>query len=50
MQLNQDLMALPSIEQSFRVVRLEEGDVKQRTDHLLTLRNLILENEPMYPG
>lgn len=49
MQLNQDLMALPSIEQSFRVVRLEEGDVKQRTDHLLTLRNLILENEPMYP-
>jgi predicted transcriptional regulator len=37
------------VEQSFRVVRLEEGDVKHRTDHLLTLRNLILENEPMYP-
>ena len=38
-----------SIEQSFRVVRLEDGDVKHRTDHFLTLRKLILENEPIYP-
>src|SRR6266850_496133 len=42
-------MTSPSIEQSFRVVRLEEGDVKHRTDHFHTLRDLILENEPMYP-
>ena len=43
-------MSSPSIEQSFRVVRLVEGDVKHRTDHFHTLRDLIHENEPMYPG
>ena len=42
-------MTFPSVEQRFCVVRLEEGDVKHRTDHFLTLRKLILENEPMYP-
>lgn len=45
----QDSMAFAPIEKSFRVVRLQEGDVKHRTDHLVTLRNLILQNEPMYP-
>ncbi len=43
-------MISSSIGQSFRVVRLEEGDVKHRTDHFHTLMDLILENEPMYPG
>lgn len=48
-QNSMKFMTSPSIEQNFRVVRLGEGDVKHRTDHFLTLRNLILENEPMYP-
>src|SRR6266849_625501 len=42
-------MTSPAIEQSIRVVRLQEGDVRHRTDHLRTLKDLILENEPMYP-
>jgi len=37
------------IEQNFNVVRLVEADVKDRTDHFHVLRDLILENEPMYP-
>src|SRR5438128_1633538 len=37
------------VKDNFQVVRLAEGDIKHRSDHFRTLRNLILENEPMYP-
>src|SRR5208282_5459777 len=36
-------------ENRFRVVRLEEGDVRSQTDHFNDLRRLILAHEPMYP-
>jgi len=34
----------------FRVVRLSETDARAGTDHLKRLRELVLENEPMYPN
>ena len=34
----------------FRVVRLSEADARGDTDHLKRLRELVLENEPMYPN
>ncbi|MBN1804408.1 MAG: DUF365 domain-containing protein [Sedimentisphaerales bacterium] len=34
----------------FRVVRLSEADARGDTDHLKKLRELVLENEPMYPN
>jgi len=35
---------------NFRVVRLSEADARAGTDHLKKLRELVLENEPMYPN
>ncbi|GAI02476.1 unnamed protein product, partial [marine sediment metagenome] len=35
---------------NFRVVRLSEADARGNTDHLEKLRELVLENEPMYPN
>jgi len=35
---------------NFRVVRLSEADAKAGTYHLKKLRELVLENEPMYPN
>jgi len=32
----------------FRVVRLSEADARGDSDHLKELRELVLENEPMY--
>ncbi|MGB2808390.1 MAG: hypothetical protein WBC22_11650, partial [Sedimentisphaerales bacterium] len=34
----------------FRVVRLTEADARGDTGHLKRLRELVLENEPMYPN
>lgn len=34
---------------NFQVVRLSESDARAGTDHLIKLRHLVLENEPMYP-
>jgi predicted transcriptional regulator len=34
---------------NFRVVRLSEADARAGSDHLKKLRELVLENEPMYP-
>jgi predicted transcriptional regulator len=34
----------------FKVVRLGKADAEDLTDHLKTLRELVLENEPMYPN
>ncbi len=34
----------------FSVVRLSEADARGDTDHLKRLRELVLENEPMYPN
>ncbi|MFX0203815.1 MAG: hypothetical protein ACFFCW_47560, partial [Candidatus Hodarchaeota archaeon] len=38
-----------SLKGNFQVVRLSEVDARACTDHLNKLRELILENEPMYP-
>jgi predicted transcriptional regulator len=35
---------------NFQLVRLAEGDAKQRTDHLHLLKELLLRNSPMYPS
>lgn len=35
---------------NFQVVRLSSVDAEKFSDHLINLRNLILENEPMYPN
>ena len=35
---------------NFSVVRLSEADARGDTDHLKRLRDLVLENEPMYPN
>lgn len=35
---------------NFQVVRLSEADARAGNDHLKRLRDLILENEPMYPN
>jgi predicted transcriptional regulator len=35
--------------ENFRIVRLAEGDVRCKSDHLADFRNLILGNERMYP-
>lgn len=34
----------------FRIVRLREQDARSLSDHLKAFSNLILQNEPMYPG
>lgn len=34
---------------NMQIVRLAEGDVRCRTDHLSDFRNLLVENEPLYP-
>jgi predicted transcriptional regulator len=34
----------------FRVTRLSEADARADSDHLKKLRELVLENEPMYPN
>src|SRR6267142_6017042 len=34
----------------FRIVRLGGTDAKGLTDHFATFRQLVLENEPAYPG
>src|ERR1700693_836661 len=33
-----------------QIVRLAEGDVRCRTDHLSDFRSLLVENDPLYPG
>jgi predicted transcriptional regulator len=40
---------LTDIRKKFQVVRLEESDVRSRTDHFQELRRLILTHEHMYP-
>ena len=40
---------LINIQKNFKVVRLEEGDVRLLTDHYKDLKKLILAHEPMYP-
>jgi predicted transcriptional regulator len=35
---------------NFQVVRLSEADARGDSDHLKKLRELVLENEPMYPN
>jgi predicted transcriptional regulator len=35
---------------NFQVVRLSEADARTGSDHLQKLRELVLENEPMYPN
>jgi hypothetical protein len=35
---------------NFQVVRLSEADARDDSDHLKKLRELVLENEPMYPN
>lgn len=39
-----------SIKDDFRIVRLNEADAKDSSDHLINLSDLILANEDMYPG
>jgi len=39
-----------NVKESFKIVRLAQGDAKFKTDHLDRFRDLILANEPMYPG
>src|SRR5687768_5128079 len=38
-----------TIQKTFSVVRLEEGDVSRRSDHFLKLRELVHAHEAMYP-
>lgn len=38
-----------TVKENFRIVRLAEGDVSHKTDHLSDFEKLILANEPMYP-
>ena len=35
---------------NFRIARLTEQDARRMSDHLLWFRELVLENDPMYPG
>ena len=37
------------VKEKFKIVRLAEGDVRCKTDHLADFKELILANEPMYP-
>lgn len=37
------------VKEKFQIVRLAEGDVRCKTDHLANFKDLILANEPMYP-
>lgn len=39
-----------SLKGNFRVVRVSEADAHAGSDHLKKLRELVLENEPMYPN
>lgn len=39
-----------SLKGNFQVVKLSEADALTSTDHLKNLRELVLENEPMYPN
>jgi predicted transcriptional regulator len=36
--------------ENLEIVRLAEGDVKHNTDHLSDFRNLLIQNEPLYPS
>jgi len=38
-----------AVKRNFKIVRLAEGDVRCKTDHLSNLKELILANERMYP-
>jgi predicted transcriptional regulator len=38
------------VKENFKIVRLAEGDVRFRTDHIMKFRELILANERMYPS
>jgi predicted transcriptional regulator len=38
-----------TVKENFKIVRLAEGDVRCKTDHLANFQGLILANEPMYP-
>ena len=38
------------LKESFKIVRLAEGDVRAKTDHLCQFEGLVLANEPMYPA
>src|SRR5690349_4100446 len=40
---------LLSMKQNFEIVRLSEGDVRCKSDHLVKFQELILENQRMYP-
>jgi predicted transcriptional regulator len=40
---------LINIRKNFTVVRLEEADVRHRTDHYADLKKLVLAHEPMHP-
>ena len=37
------------MKEDFQIVRLAEGDVRCKTDHLANFEDLILANERMYP-
>src|SRR6266498_1787465 len=37
------------VKENFQIVRLAEGDVRCKSDHLAKFENLILGNQPMYP-
>jgi predicted transcriptional regulator len=39
-----------ALKKDFSVVRLTQADAQGQTDHLKHFRELILQNEPMYPG
>ncbi|MBM3300303.1 MAG: hypothetical protein FJY85_10145, partial [Deltaproteobacteria bacterium] len=39
-----------STEGEFKIVRLQDKDVRSVSDHLKDFSGLILQNEPMYPG
>jgi len=37
------------VKENFQIVRLAEGDVRCKSDHLANFSELVLANEPMYP-
>jgi predicted transcriptional regulator len=47
---NGNMDDLFSLKCNFRVVRISEADVHVGSDHLKRLRELVLENDPMYPN
>lgn len=36
--------------ENFKIVRLAEDDAKRVTDHVVSFKNLVIENEPAYPN